>query len=62
MVAFKLLTVTVHRVDVAQISQDLSYKVLSTMSQHFFAFGLFVKDFGVTPLYTISLLLCYDTI
>ena len=48
--------------DVAQISQGLSYKAYSTTSLHYFSFGLFILVFGTQPSYTRSLLLCYEDV
>ena len=43
-------------VNVAQILQGLSYKVCSTMSPNFIAFGLFILVIEISS----RLLLCYD--
>ena len=48
--------------NVVQISQGFSYKLCSSTSLHFLAFGLFISKFGMSPLYTGSLLLCYKDI
>ena len=48
----------------AQILRGLSYKGCSEIlvTRNFFAFGLYILVFGIAPLYTNSLLICYDDI
>ena len=64
MAEFQTLTAVIHKstMNVGQILQDFSYNVCSTMSPNFTAFGLFILVFGKPPLYTSSLLLCYEDI
>ena len=44
----------------AQISQDLCYKVCPAMSPTFSVFGLSILICGIPLLYSDSLLLCYE--